>query len=237
MKRRVWSSGFLVLVLALVPVLILMLMLMLWGCRPSRVLLSPLPSKLESIEGHASLRLYQGDDSARSKFSFVLRLPNRGFIEVSDFLGRSIYRIVIGPEGAYLVVPSKKVYWKGEEAEIIDKFLGFRLTLAEMISVISGEWEGEKGKTLAGWHLEQDEAGRILSGKRGELIFSVEEFVEGTRFPRSLNFTHPENRGRLKILTMDFNRSTHLEVFSTAFLKTYQERTWPEIQALLNDAD
>jgi hypothetical protein len=215
----------------------ILVLLVSWSCRSSTVLLSPLPPELESIEGHASLRLSSGEDSTRSKFTFVLRLPNQGFIEVSDFLGRSIYRIVINAEAAYLVVPSKKAYWKGDEAEIIDKFLGFRLTLAEMISVISGEWEGGEGKTIAGWQLEQGPEGRILSGRRGDLAFLVEEFVEETRFPRSLNFQHPVNTGRLKILKMDFNRSTHLEVFSTAFVNTYQEKTWPELQALLNDAD
>jgi len=214
-----------------------LLILLLWGCRSSSVFLSPLPPELESIEGHASLRLSRGDDSTRSKFTFVLRMPSHGLIEVSDFLGRSIYRIVINPEAAYLVVPSKKIYWKGEEAEIIDKFLGFRLTLAEMISVISGEWTAGEGQILSGWQLEQDSEGRILAGRRQELAFSVEEFVEETRFPRNLTFTHPLNTGRLKILKMDFNRSAHLAVFSTTFLETYQEKTWAEIQALLNDAD
>ena len=214
-----------------------LLILLLWGCRPSSVLLSPLPSKLESIEGYASLRLSQGDESTRSKFTFVLRIPSHGLIEVSDFLGRSIYRIVIDPNAAYLVVPSKKIYWKGEEAEIINKFLGFRLTLAEMISVISGEWTAGDGNDLAGWQLERDSEGRILAGRRQELVFSVEDFVEETRFPRSLNFTHPLNTGRLKILKMDFNRLTQLTLFSMSFLETYQEKTWAEIQALLNNAD
>jgi hypothetical protein len=52
-----------------------------------------------------------------------------------------------------------------------------------------------------------------------------------------LTFTHPLNTGRLKILKMDFNRASHLAVFSTSFLESYQEKTWAEIQALLNDAD
>jgi hypothetical protein len=211
--------------------------MLLWGCRPSSVLLSPLPLELESIEGYASLRLYSGEETTRTKFTFVLRMPDYGFIEVSDFLGRSIYRIVINPDAAYLVVPSKKLYWKGEEAEIIDKFLGFRLTLAEMIGVISGEWTARDGTTLSVWRLEHDSEGRVLSGQRDELVFSVEAFVEETRFPRDLTFTHPLNTGRLKILQMDFNRAAHREVFSTAFLKNYLEKTWPEIQALLKNAN
>ena len=129
------------------------------------------------------------------------------------------------------------MYWKGEEAEIIDKFLGFRLTLAEMISVISGEWESREGTALSGWELEHDSEGRIRSGQREELVFSVEAFVEETRFPRDLTFTHPLNTGRLKILQMDFNRPAHMEVFSTMFLKNYQETTWPELQDLLKNAN
>jgi hypothetical protein len=211
--------------------------MLLWGCRPSSVLLSPLPLKLESIEGHASLRLYYGEESTRTKFTFVLQMPDHGFIEVSDFLGRSIYRIVINPDAAYLVVRSKKVYWKGEEAEIIDKFLGFRLTLAEMMSVISGEWTADDGTPLSGWKLEYDSDNRIRSGEREELVFLVESFIEETRFPRDLTFTHPLNTGRLKILQLDFNQTAHMEVFSTTFLKSYQEKTWPEIQDMLKNAD
>ncbi len=211
--------------------------MLMWGCRPSSVFLSPPPPKLESIEGHASLRLYYGEETTRTKFTFVLHMPDHGFIEVSDFLGRSIYRIIINPDTAYLVVRSKKVYWKGEEAEIIDKFLGFRLTLAEMISVISGEWAAEDGTTLSGWRLKHDSEGRIRSGHREELVFSVEAFVEETRFPRDLTFTHPLNTGRLKILQMDFNQPAHMDVFSTTFLNNYQEKTWPELQALLKNAN
>ncbi len=93
------------------------------NCRPSQVLISPIPSDIKSMEGYASLRITTGQSAARSKFSFLLSLPNQGRMEVSDFLGRSIYQIFIVENKSYLVVPSKKVFWQGEEEEIIGKLM------------------------------------------------------------------------------------------------------------------
>lgn len=208
------------------------------ACGGARVLLSPAPTRIDSLEGHARIWLTEPEGS-RSRFAFLLSLPDRGYIEVSDFLGRSLYRIQITEAGAYLIIPSKKVYWKGGEAEIIERFLGFPLNLREMIGLISGDWEDLTQDRLraSAWRMRRDAQGRIVSGRRESLSFEVEEFIDGTRFPRTLRFEHPANSGRLKILKMDFNRPTASGAFGTGYLKTYSQKTWAEIQALLNNAD
>ena len=214
-------------------------LLILTGCLPTRVLLSPVPDRIERMEGYASLSLTGEEGSARSNFSFLFSLPDKGHIEVREFIIGSLYQIIITDGTAYFILPKKKVYWEGEEEEIIDKFLGFRLNLEEMISLFTGKWpapiEGEE--TVSAWQLDRDSRGRILSGRREDLRFKVESFIEDTRLAQSFIFEHPASYGRLKFSHIDFNRPYNERAFSTAFQKRYQRKTWEEIQALLNDAD
>jgi len=213
------------------------LLLALVSCSPSSVLLSPVPSRMESIEGHARVWL-ANPEGTRTRFAFLLHLPDQGSIEVSNVLGHALYRILITRDAAYLIIPSKRIYWKGNETEIFDRFLGFPLDLNEMISLISGEWSGRPQERPAlAWHLERDALGRVMAGQREALRFTVEEFIPDTRFPRSLRFEHPGNSGRLKILKMEFNRPQDRDVFAADFLRAYSPKTWEEIQDILNDED
>jgi hypothetical protein len=204
------------------------------ACRPPRILLSPVPSRIERIEGYARLKITDELGSQHLKFSFLLILPSAGRIDVSDFMGRSLYQIIISDEKAYLTIPSKKVFWQGKEEEVINKFLGFNLNLSELVSLFSGHWPAspaEKNK-LSSWELKKDKSGRIIFGQRGDLLFEVEEFIENTQIARSLIFKHPLNQGRLKFLRMDFNQPGPNPSFFTAFLKNYEKKTWEEIQVL-----
>lgn len=209
-------------------------------CRPTGVLLQPIPSNIERLEGHASLKISGEQGSARSKFAFLFQLPHQGRIEVSDFLlGRTLYQIIVNRERAVFLVPSKKVYWEGEEEEIIDYFLGFRLSLEEMINLINGKWEDRaqemgREKNKENWALKRDEKGRVLAGTRGNLYFEVKEFLSGSHIPRILIFQHPLNTGRLKILRVDFNRpAKKKEAFSLSFLADYRRVSWEEIEKIL----
>jgi hypothetical protein len=204
------------------------------ACSPYRILLSPVPDQIEKIEGYARLKITDELGSQHLKFSFLLVLPSVGRIDVSDFMGRSLYQIIISGENAYLTIPSKKVFWQGKEEEVINKFLGFNLNLSELVSLFSGKWPAspaEKNK-ISSWELKKDKSGRIISGQRGDLLFEVEEFIENTRIARSLIFKHPLNQGRLKFLKMDFNQPGSDPSFFTAFLKNYKKKTWEEIQVL-----
>jgi hypothetical protein len=202
------------------------------------MLLSP-PSRIESIEGYASLRMSGEQGSVRSKFSFLFHLPHQARISVTDLLGRAVCQIIVDGETAVFALPSKRVYWLGEEEEVIDKFLGFKLSLDEVISLLSGEWsEGrgaEKEKSLEGWNFERDEAGRIVFGQRGEFRFGIKEFFAKTPFARLIGFEHPLNKGSLKILSLSFNQPLNQETFSLSFLERYKRKSWEEIEKILGN--
>jgi outer membrane biogenesis lipoprotein LolB len=217
---------------------------LLWliGCRPTGILLQPVPANIKRLEGHASLKISGEQGSARSKFAFLFQLPHQGRIEVSDYLlGRTLYQIIVDRERAVFLVSSKKVYWEGEEEEIIDYFLGFRLSLDEMINLIQGKWEEraqemERKKNMESWNLKRDERDRVLAGTRGDLHFEVKEFLSGSHIPRILIFQHPLNSGRLKILRVGFNRPVKKkEAFSLSFLADYRRVSWEEIEKILAD--
>ncbi len=138
-------------------------------------------------------------------------------------------------------LPSKRVYWEGKEEEIINFFLGFRLDLDEMLSLIGGDWEikkqniGNEGD-LENWNLRRDEKSRVVAGQRGDLRFEIREFLAGSSFPRLLYFYHPLNRGRLKVLKLGLNRPPKKSgVFSLSFLKNYRRVSWEEIEKILSD--
>ena len=200
-------------------------------CRPSAVILLPLPSEIERIEGYASLRISGDQGSSRSKFSFLFQLPHQGRIEVSNILGRTLYQIIVAEDKAVFIVPSKRVYWQGEEEEIIRYFLGFRLNLYEMINLLSGKWEGEERNES--WSFAKDERGRIMAGQRGEFQFEVKEFLADTPFARILIFQHPLNRGLLKILRINLNQPLKKGVFSLSVLGKYERKSWTEIEKIL----
>ena len=206
------------------------------SCGSSKLLLTPIPPQIDSMEGYASLRLKNEEGSAKSKFSFLFHLPSKGRIESSDFLGRTLYHIIINDEGAFFAVPSKKVFWQGTEEEIVYRFLGFRLNLDEMISLMNGQWnwsDREDRARLDEWIFEQDKQGRVVIGRREDLWFYVEEFIVNTPLARTIIFKHPLNDGRVKILNIGFNKPIKEGAFSTSFLDAYQRKTWVEIEALL----
>ncbi len=216
--------------------------LFLLGCRPSQVLLLPPPENIDRIEGYASLRISGEQGSARSKFTFLFQLPHQGRIEVTDIiLGRTLYQIIVDRERAVFLVPSKRVYWEGDEEEIIDHFLGFRLSLEEMINLLQGRWkeshgEAEKAREEEDWMLSKDEKGRILIGQRGSLRFEVREFISGSRFPQVLIFQHSSNSGRLRVLRLSLNKPLkRKDPFSLAFLANYKRVSWEEIEKILAD--
>jgi len=208
-------------------------------CHVPPISLSPFPSRIERIEGYASLIITGDQGTTRSKFSFLFQLPNRGRIDVSGALGSVLYRIFIHDGEAYFIVPSKKIYWKGQEEEIIDKFMGFQLNLTEMINLLSGNWNQEdlvQKEALGNWIFAKDQKGRIVSGQRDDLRFEVKAFIEDTPFARRFIFEHPLSTGQVKVLSINLNRSIKPSAFSKKFVEKYQPKTWAEVQELLNHA-
>jgi hypothetical protein len=219
---------------------ICLLLILLGSCHSSKVLFAPHPSSVQSIEGYASLRIKGDQGSYRSKFSFLFQLPDQGKIVVFDPLGRTVYQIVVIHGQSYLVVPSKRAYWEGDEEDIIDNFLGFRLNLKEMIFLLSGskeEMSGQDKLDLEDWFFIKDEGGRIKEAMKRNLRIMMEEFFENTPYARILIFDHPVNTGRLKILRMAFNQPYDSGVFSTEFLGRFERKSWEEIQEMMKNAN
>jgi hypothetical protein len=185
------------------------------------------------MEGYASLRYEGAHGSAKTKFSFLFVSPDRGRIDASDFLGRAIYQVIITDRQAFFVLPSKKVYWKDTEQEIVFRFMGFHLSLEEIASLLSGRWPGDEEKNpRTAWILLRDKQNRVVSGRRGELQFSVGAFVDNTGIAHSIFFSHPLNEGHIKIRKIGFNQPLNERAFATGFIQRYEEKTWEEIQKL-----
>ena len=210
-----------------------LVLLSLLHCSTSPVLLTPVPPQIESMEGYASLKYEGAQGLVQTRFSFLFVSPDRGRIDASDFLGRAIYQVIITDNKAYFVLPSKKVYWRAEEQEIVFRFMGFHLNLEEMASLLSGRWsEDMEEDSLFVWVLERDKQNRVVRGNRGDLQFYVEEFIANTDIARAIFFSHPLNEGRLKIRNIGFNQPLNERAFSTGFIQRYEEKTWEEIQKL-----
>ena len=201
------------------------------SCRPNRVLLTPIPGKIVSLEGHASLSLSSEGGQGRSKFSFAIRLPDQGRISVSNFLGQTLYQILADKGETYFILPGKRAYWQGGEEEIFEKFLGFSMTLAEMTALISGDWPAEVGNS--GWVLEYDQRGRVMRGIRGGLSFTVTEYIGITPLARIVSFEHPHSRGRMRLIQIRLNTQLPEKAFDATLLQRFSRKTWAEIEAML----
>ncbi|MGD2294249.1 MAG: hypothetical protein PVF22_00255 [Candidatus Aminicenantes bacterium] len=215
-------------------------LLFLNSCQTQKIFLSPPSHEIKEFEGYATLRISAERQSARSRFSFLFHLPARGRVDVLDPLGRVPYQLIFFEKRAFFVVPSRKVYWQGGEEEIIEKFLGFRLSLSEVVALMSGQWLGTGLRTLKdweeGWVVEKDRKGRTQSGKRGDFSFEVQEYFGQSSWVKTVVFRHSQTEGRLKVLDVRFNQPLKKETFSTAFLGIFIQKTWEEIQELLSDA-
>ena len=212
---------------------ILLACLYLFCCVPLRIRLANAPSEIKSLEGHASCRLQTEEAVDKVRFSFLFDLPERARIDVSDFLGRTIYQIYILKEGAFLTIPSKKIFWQGEQEEIVDVLLGFPLSLQEMLAVFLGKWEKESTE----WALERDQQNRIRAGKRKDLSFQILKFLPESSVAQEIQFIHPLSKSHVKIIQIDFNLPLKAGVFSNSFLIEYERKTWNDFQKILNDED
>ena len=208
------------------------------SCLPARYSVPSVPSRIESIEGYGALKITGDQGTSKIRFSFLFSLPHRGRIESFDYIGRSLYYIIINKEKSFFILPSRKVYWQGKVEEITSRSLGFRLNQYEMVSLLSGRWTGEQisleaKRALEKWNLERDGRGRIVTGEREEFRFEIQEYFNNTPFARLLLFFHPWTKGRLKILKLNFNQTISPAAFSQFFLERYELKSWAEIEELL----
>lgn len=207
------------------------------GCSLRRAVIAPVPEALSEVEGYASLKLTQNGETAKSKFSFILELDRRARVEIQDPLGRTAALIFIYENEGYFVLGSDKAYWKASGGEIISKFLGTPLGLAEMAGLLCGRWPGPSESDAAGWVLERDGEGRWASGRRETFAFQVREFFAGSTVPRRVDFQTLTGRGTVQVLAMEFNRPPAASVFDMGFLSGFASKSWEEIERAMRRED
>jgi outer membrane biogenesis lipoprotein LolB len=188
---------------------------------------------VESIEGFATFRLAREGGTAKSKISFLLRLPGQARIEVLDPLGRTASILFLDGEEAYLVLPGRRAYWKSGREEVMSKLLGFSLGLADLTHILTG-----RGDRLNGWTLEKDGQSRVIRGRSEDLQFEVRQFFEQSPVPQLVVFIRAGDRGSLRILKMTFNQPLKAGAFDHSFLDEggYRPADWPEVESWLREA-
>lgn len=214
--------------------LLLLSVLTLFSCLPSRPVVSPLPPVVESVEGFASFRLAREGETAKSKLSFLLRLPGQGRVEVIDPLGRSASILFVDGEEAYLVLPGRRAYWKSNRENVMSKLLGFSLAVEDLVHILTG-----RADRLSGWALEKDSRGRVFRGRCRDLSFEIRQFFEQSSLPLLLVLIRAEDRGSLRILRMSFNQPLKEKAFTYFFLddKSFRPAEWSEVERWLRNPD
>ena len=204
------------------------------ACLRVRPRVGTVPPTVESLEGYASWRLVRDGASARSRFSFLIALPDRGLIEITDPLNRTVSRLIFEGETAYLVLPGKHAYWGADRSEVMTRLLGFDFSPAELSALLSGREQG-----LTEWGLEADDRGRVVRGRRGDLTFSVRDFFDGGRLPRTVAFSNGTDQGSLRVIRLEFNRPLREGALRLSFLDDgrYRAVGWSEIEKWLRDED
>ena len=213
--------------------------LVLPGCRPPRAFLGPVPSEIREIEGEASLKVTRNGETSRSRFAFVLEMSRRGRVVVTDLLGSAAAEFVFAGDDGYLVLPTKKIYWKAGPTEIVEKLLGFPLTFDEMAGLICGRGPAGAGNggPFREWSFERDGDGRTRAGRKSGLEFTVDSFFPGSSVPRTVDFHDALGSGRLTVRGIEFNGPGAEAAFRLDFLGVFASKSWEEIAGILRHED
>ena len=214
------------------PALLLLAAVALFSCLPSRPAIAPLPPTVESIEGFATFRLAREGETAKSKLSFLFRLPGQGRIEVLDPFGRTASILFLDNDVAYLVLPGRRAYWKSGREEVMSRLLGFALGTEDLVQILTG-----RADRLSGWNLEKDSEGRVVRGQREDLSFEIRQFFEPGPLPWLLILSRAEDKGSLRVLRMNFNQPLKENAFHYFFLDDggYRPADWTEVERWLKE--
>ena len=212
------------------PAFIVLSAAALFSCLPPRPTVAPPPPTVESVEGYATFRLTRDDETAKSRISFILRLPDQGRIEVIDPLGRSVSLLFIEGAQAHLLLPGRRAYWTSGREEVMSRLLGFAAELADLVHILAGRED-----RLTGWALEKDAQGRVVRGRRDDLEFETRLFFEKSPVPQLLILSRNHDRGSLRVLRLNFNQPLKENAFDLFFLKEkgYRAVGWDEVEKWL----
>jgi len=210
------------------------------SCRPGRPALGPVPDRLESVQGHASIRHTRGGQAGRARLAFLLLPPGRAVLEALDPLNRTIFEVGVEGEEATVLVPSRKACWTGPRAEVLESGLGFPLGVAEMAEMLSGRWGASLGgeSLFSGWELARDGQGRVDGGRRPGFSFRVDEFFPRRAVPRKIGYSSGDGSGALTVLSITFNAAASgAGRLPLRIPESYIRLTRAEMERLLRDAD
>jgi hypothetical protein len=201
------------------------------ACRVSSPDLYPLPEQVSGVEGYASLKLASEGRTTRSRFSFLFQFPETGRIEATDLFGKILFMMFIKKKTAYLVIPDKKLFCQGSEAEAVEMFFGFKIGAFDLLGLITGRWVGREISSggQPHWEFSKEKNGRISEAEYGDLLFTVEDYFGRSSFVKNLSFTHPGTSGQIRILRIGFDPLVTEEAFSLGFLHSFQRVSWKEL--------
>jgi hypothetical protein len=214
-------------------------LLLLASCRPGRPVLGPVPERIESVQGHASIRTNRSGASARARLAFRLVPPLLARLEALDPLNRTIFTVSVDGDEAVLIVPSRKAYWSGPRTDVLDAGLGFPLSVVEMAGLLTGRGPSapEAAGEDAAWTLSRDVKGRVVSGSRRGFSFGVDEFFSQAGVPRRIRFAAADVSGTLTVLGLSFNAAAPEAAVSPRIPPAYARLTKAEMTRLLRDED
>ena len=201
------------------------------ACAGRSLVLAPPPSGVEAVEGFGSASITGAEASVKGKFAFLFRRPGLGRVEAVDPIGRTAFLVHFQGGRAWFVLPSKKVYAVDEAEVMMRRVLGIALRPDDTLSLLSGVWPEGGGEN--GWTVGRDGQGRVATGEREGLAFTVREFFRGGGVPRELSLSGAGTSGRVKVLKLAFNPEPRAGAFETAYLGRYAAKTWDEIVELL----
>jgi len=208
------------------------------ACVSGPPVLSPPPTRIDALDGYGSLSLRRESGSVKTRFSFRFILPDTARIEALDVFGRMLAVLIFKEGNSWLALPSRHAYWTGPEEELMEKFLGFGLKAGELARLLCGRWtEPGAPDGAGGWKLDRDVRGYVLGGERDGFRFEIGEFFGGASVPRTVAFSRDGRSGRVRVLKIQFNRPPRGDLFGPSVLKGLEAKTWPEIEALLQDED
>ncbi|MBC7348675.1 MAG: hypothetical protein H5U05_01725 [Candidatus Aminicenantes bacterium] len=196
------------------------------GCQPSPARLVP-PDRIDYLDGQASFSLRGPDGAVRFRLSFYYRLENQARLELFDPLGRLQTIVWLKGELATLYLPSDRVFWAGESRLITTEVFGQELPARELARILAGIWS--ELESDAGWQLQVDEQGSVVSGKRAGLSFEVKETFAPGQVPKTVHFTSRDCMVRMKLLKLHFNRPRPESVFQPSIPAGTRKLEWEEI--------
>lgn len=219
------------------------------------------PSSIETVSGYFSFQLERERTIYQGRALLYLA-PNKGRLEIRDLFGRLISIFFWSNHHEWLILPAEKAYWSGtrDRSSLMAEIFGFPLEPIELLAWIIRNGQSLepldesmnlvwaiKGEANRSWHnqlleerqakwlVEWDEEGKLKQGQKGDLKIEIQDLTKDKRIARRLNFYHPQAKGRLTVLKLEFNQALSSDSFEAEkFIHLgFQVLSWEQIKSRL----